>query len=55
MIALALFAVFLIAYFTSDKKYVSLAIFIIGLFIPDEIPYVDEVIQLALLIKAYKK
>jgi len=55
MIALILLALFLITYFTSDKKYISLAIFIIGLIIPDEIPYVDEVIQLALLIKAYKK
>lgn len=55
MIALILFAIFLIAYFTTDKKYVSLAVFIIGLAIPDEIPFVDEVVQLALLIKAYKK
>lgn len=55
MIALILFAIFLIAYFTSNNKHISLAIFIIGLLIPDEIPFVDEVVQLALLIKAYKK
>jgi len=55
LIGAVLLIIFLITYFAADKKYLSVAIFVLGLLIPDEIPFVDEVIQLALLIKAYKK
>ena len=55
MVGVVLLIIFLITYFAADKKYLSVAVFILGLIIPDEIPFVDEVIQLALLIKAYKK
>lgn len=48
MIFLILLILFLLAY--CGKKYaVALVVLIINLFIPDEIPFVDEVIEIALL------
>lgn len=51
-VAIVLIIIFIVVYIASPT-WVKLILFIANLFIPDPIPYVDEVIMLALLVKSF--
>lgn len=50
VVALIMFLIFLVAYAKGSRAAMLLAL-IINVFVPDEIPFVDEVIELALIFK----
>ena len=52
MVALIQIAIFLAAFF-AKQKYVTLILAIAALFLPDEIPAVDEILMVAAAIRAF--
>ena len=52
MVAAIQIAIFLVAFF-AKQKYVTLILAIAALFLPDEIPAVDEILMLAATARAF--
>lgn len=50
MLAVIMFLIFFVAYAKGGRA-AALLVLIINIFVPDEIPFVDELIELALILK----
>lgn len=54
MVAACMIVVFLVAFFLG-KPEAMLVIFVINCFVPDELPFVDEVVEVALIFSSFMK